>query len=108
MTTLINNLTPSDSTTPADRPGDDTEIIGSRMGRIDPDNFRNQDSPKDGLLDSDDDEKTEDTELFDEPTDDDGDPTEMSVIQHSDHGENDHQQDDNYALGGHVTRSGSV
>lgn len=87
MTTLINNLTPSD----------DSEIIGSRIGRIDPDNFRNQDTAKGGLLDSDDEEK-EDTEIFDEPTDEDGDPT----------GEHDHVQDDNYSLGGHVTRSGSV
>lgn len=103
MTTLINNLTPSDDTTPVNRPGNDSEIIGSRLGRIDPDNFRHQDGPKNALPDSEDDEETDDTELIDEPTDDDGDPTEMS-----DHGEHDHQQDDNYALGGHVTRSGSV
>ena len=74
----------------------DAELIGSRIGRVDPDNFQNTD---DGLFSSEDDvEESDDTELDDEPVDEDGDPT----------GEHDHQQDDNYALGGHVTRSGSV
>lgn len=75
---------------------DDVELVGSRVERIDPDNFRNQsgrdDDRGDGPL------ETEDDGLFDEPVDEDGDPT----------GEHDHHQDDNYALGGHVTRSGSV
>lgn len=75
---------------------DDVELIGSRIGRVDPDNFENQSE-----TDTDDntsEDETQDDGLFDEPTDEDGDPT----------GEHDHQQDDNYALGGHVTRSGSV
>lgn len=92
MTTLINNLTSSDST--PDESGD-TERIGSRIGRINPDNFSNQSGDADS--------ETEKNGLFDKPTDEDGDPTDAS-----DHGEYDHRQDDNYALGGHVTRSGSV
>lgn len=72
---------------------EDRDVIGSRIGRIDPDNFRNQrDDPDDEVSDED------ETGLFDEPVDEEGDPT----------GEHDHHQDDNYALGGHVTRSGSV
>lgn len=90
MNTLIDHLTPSDG---------DTELVGSRIGRIDPDNFRNQS----GAAIDDDDEaenETQDDGLFDEPVDEDGDPTDMS-----DHSEHNHHQDDNYALGGHVTRS---
>lgn len=79
----------------------DVELIGSRIGRVDPGNFANQTGTD--TDDSTDEEETEDDGLFDEPTDDEGDPTGMP-----DHGEHDHQQDDNYALGGHVTRSGSV
>ncbi|MGF7215355.1 hypothetical protein GGR92_001495 [Spirosoma lacussanchae] len=87
MNTLIDHLTPGDG---------DTELIGSRIGRIDPENFRNQSG---AAIDDDDDGDTEDAALTDdEPVDEDGDPT----------GEHDHHQDDNYALGGHVTRSGSV
>ncbi|GAB2514401.1 hypothetical protein [Spirosoma aerophilum] len=72
---------------------EDREVIGSRIGRIDPDNFRSQRN------DSDDEGADEDeTDLSDEPVDAEGDPT----------GEHDHHQDDNYALGGHVTRSSSV
>ena len=73
----------------------DATIIGSRIGRIDPDNFRNQSSP---AADDDNEVEFDGKELDDEPVDEDGDPT----------GANDHHQDDNYALGGHVTRSGSV
>ncbi|SOD93247.1 hypothetical protein [Spirosoma fluviale] len=73
---------------------EDTEVIGSRIGRIDPDNFRNQRTDD---IDADHQDE-EETDLFDEPVDAEGDPT----------GEHDHHQDDNYALGGHVTRSGSV
>ncbi|PRY24125.1 hypothetical protein CLV58_14024 [Spirosoma oryzae] len=54
----------------------------------------NQTAP-DGNGDDLDNEPDNDTGLVNEPTDDDGDPT----------GEHDHQQDDNYALGGHVARS---
>lgn len=74
----------------------DTGVIGSRIDRIDPDIFRNQNEP---AIDEEDevDENGVDEELYDEPLDEDGDPT----------GEHDHHQDDNYALGGHVTRSGS-
>ncbi|ADB39609.1 hypothetical protein [Spirosoma linguale] len=71
---------------------EDMNVIGSRIGRIDPDNFRNQ---RDDDINEDDDTESD---LDDEPVDADGDPT----------GEHDHQQDDNYALGGHVTRSGSI
>ncbi|GAB3950601.1 hypothetical protein GCM10028805_28980 [Spirosoma harenae] len=78
----------------------DTGVIGSRMDRIDPDIFRNEAGPavdeEDGL-DEDMADDEPDEELYDEPTDEDGDPT----------GEHDHHQDDNYALGGHVTRSSS-
>ncbi|GAB3491112.1 hypothetical protein GCM10027341_03690 [Spirosoma knui] len=85
---------------------DNTELIGSRVERIDPDNFRNQPNRGDGpvaMEDGDADRgdgslETEDDGVSDEPVDEDGDPT----------GEHDHHQDDNYALGGHVTRSGSV
>lgn len=78
--------------TPADG---DVELIGSRIGRIDPDNFRNQSGA--AIDDGDEDEEVREEELYDEPVDEDGDPT----------GEHDHHQDDNYALGGHVTRSGA-
>jgi len=74
----------------------DAEVVGSRIGRIDPDIFRNQGT------DSDNDEVAEndlaESDFDDERLDADGDPT----------GEHDHQQDDNYAPGGHVTRSGGV
>ncbi len=75
---------------------DDIELIGSRIGRVNPDNFENQSGAD--TDDSTSEDETQDDGIFDEPTDDEGDPT----------GEHDHQQDDNYALGGHVTRSGSV
>lgn len=85
MTTLLNHEVPADA-----------ELIGSRIGRIDSDNFENQsDEPSVNEDDDIDDETAE--EVDDEPVDEDGDPT----------GEHDHHQDDNYALGGHVTRSGS-
>lgn len=67
----------------------DAELIGSRIGRIDPDIFENQSS---------DDNDNVDEDTNNEPVDEDGDPT----------GEHDHKQDDNYAVGGHVTRSGSI
>ncbi|CCH55329.1 hypothetical protein BN8_04581 [Fibrisoma limi BUZ 3] len=74
----------------------DTELIGTRLAHIDPDNFRNQSGA--AIEDDEADEQNTDDTLADEPTDEDGDPT----------GEHDHVQDDNYYLGGHVTRSGSV
>ncbi|QKZ15358.1 hypothetical protein [Spirosoma sp. KUDC1026] len=70
----------------------------SRLSHLYPNTFRNQSGAAiddEGDLINDKDEEREQT---DEPTDEDGDPT----------GEHDHHQDDNYALGGHVTRSGSV
>lgn len=69
-------------------------IIGSHLARIDPDNFRNQSG---AAIDDGNDEATETDE---EIIDDEGDSTDVA--------EHDHHQDDNYALGGHVTRSGSV
>ena len=81
MTTLMNHPETANS-----------ELIGSRIGRIDPDNFENQSGTS---TDDDDDDNANDTD--EEQYDEDGDPT----------GEHDHQQDDNYALGGHVTRSSS-
>lgn len=76
---------------------DNAVLIASPMGLIDPNDFKNQS----GAAIEDDDELDEDEvdeeESDDEPVDEDGDPT----------GEHDHHQDDNYALGGHVTRSGS-
>lgn len=85
MTTLVNHPET-----------DDAELIGSRIGRVDPDNFQDQSGAS---IDDDDDDNANDTDeaQYDEPVDEDGDPT----------GEHDHQQDDNYALGGHVTRSGN-
>lgn len=74
-----------------------TTATQSRLTRVHPDTFYNQSGAAiedEGDLVNDD----EENELDDEPTDEDGDPT----------GEHDHHQDDNYALGGHVTRSGSV
>lgn len=76
----------------------DPELIGSRAWRMDPGLFTNQsgaaieDGDEDEL-----DEVEEETDLYDEPVDEDGDPT----------GEHDHHQDDNYALGGKVARGGS-
>ena len=73
----------------------DTELVGSRVARINPTVVDQSgaaiDDDDDDLVDIDDD----DLEM--EPYDEDGDPT----------GEHDHHQDDNFALGGKVTRSGS-
>lgn len=82
---------------------DDKELIASPMGLIGADDFKNQSEATDALFsengdDDSDEEYIQDEETDDEPVDEEGDPT----------GENDHHQDDNYALGGHVTRSGSV
>jgi len=82
MTTLENKPLPMDA-----------EIVGSRVGRIDPDIFRNQRTDPD-----EEDDNSVASDVDEEPTDEDGDPT----------GEHDHHQDDNYALGGHVTRSGGL
>ncbi|GAB3808344.1 hypothetical protein GCM10028819_47220 [Spirosoma humi] len=71
----------------------DAEPGGSRLGRIGPSIFRNQGTDPD----EDDDDLVE-SDFDEEITDEDGDPT----------GEHDHHQDDNYALGGHVTRSGGL
>jgi hypothetical protein len=86
MTTFANNPV-----------ANDPKIIGSRVGRIDPDNFKNQSGAAMEDGDEDEEETVEESDLDDEPVDDEGDPT----------GEHDHHQDDNYALGGHVTRSSS-
>lgn len=76
---------------------EDQELVGSRLYRLDPNNFSNQSGA--AMEDGDEDETSKeetDNELYDEPLDEEGDPT----------GEHDHHQDDNYQLGGHVTRSG--
>ena len=91
MATLVNHQNSADK-----------ELIASPMGLIDAEDFKNQRTPIDALFpengdDDSDEEYIEEEDLNDEPVDDDGDPT----------GEHDHHQDDNYALGGHVTRSGS-
>lgn len=87
MTTLSNQQTPAGA-----------NLVASPLGLIDPDDFKNQS----GAAIEDGDEETDEEDLNevedDEPVDEDGDPT----------GEHDHHQDDNYALGGHVTRSGGV
>lgn len=64
---------------------------------MDPGLFTNQSGAT--IEDGDDElmDETQPEELYDEPLDEDGDPT----------GEHDHHQDDNYALGGKVTRSGT-
>lgn len=83
----------------------DANRIGSRMSRISPDIFRSEGDNGPFSIEASDDEpvETEENLLSDEPVDEDGDPTDMP-----DQGEHDHHQDENYALGGHVTRSGSV
>lgn len=74
----------------------DAEVVDSRIGRIDPDIFRSQETePSDEQAEE---NGSEESDSDDEPTDEEGDPT----------GEHDHHQDDNYALGGHVTRSGGL
>ncbi|RAJ92286.1 hypothetical protein LX87_05255 [Larkinella arboricola] len=76
----------------------DPELIGSRAWRMDPGLFTNQSGA--AIEDGDEDEldkAEEQTDLYDEPVDKDGDPT----------GEHDHNYDDNYALGGKVARGGS-
>ena len=86
MKTLQDHETPADA-----------ELIASPMGLIDANALTNQ--TKAAIEDGDDiDEEDVVEEESDEPIDSDGDPT----------GEHDHHQDDNYALGGHVTRSGGV
>ena len=82
--------------------GDEAELATSRIGRMESDEPTSMPTISDSLFpDNDDDDAdetyTEENETDDEPTDEDGDPT----------GEHDHHQDDNYALGGHVTRSGT-
>lgn len=74
-----------------------TALADARIGGTDPDTVKNQNG--DAIEDGDEtEEEAVNEELDDEPVDEDGDPT----------GEHDHHQDDNYSLGGHVTRSGSV
>ncbi|QMW03684.1 hypothetical protein [Spirosoma foliorum] len=68
-----------------------TALVDARIGGTDADTIKNQNGDET-------EEEAVNEELDDEPVDEDGDPT----------GEHDHHQDDNYALGGHVTRSGSV
>lgn len=73
-------------------------ISESRVSHMNPDIFTNQSGA--ALEDGDEDELNEieeEEDLYDEPVDEDGDPT----------GEHDHHQDDNYALGGKITRSGT-
>ncbi|WP_080239167.1 hypothetical protein [Spirosoma rigui] len=72
---------------------DNANVIGSRLARMDPAIFSDQSGAA-----IDDGAESEPAPDDEEPTDEEGDPT----------GEHDHHQDDNYALGGHVTRSGSV
>lgn len=75
---------------------DDTESVGSRVARINP-TIVDQSG---AAIDDDDDDDSfgiDDEDLEEEPYDEEGDPT----------GEHDHHQDDNFALGGKVTRSGS-
>lgn len=74
---------------------EDIERMDSRVGGSGPDSFRNQGAEPFANEDDDLDDETSD-DIDDEPVDEEGDPT----------GEHDHHQDDNYALGGHVTRSG--
>ncbi|MGA0556510.1 hypothetical protein ACO2Q8_07665 [Larkinella sp. VNQ87] len=76
---------------------EDPDLMGSRVLRMDPVIFTNQSGA--AMEDGDDElEETADrNELYDEPLDEDGDPT----------GEHDHHYDDNYALGGKVARGGS-
>ena len=71
----------------------DTELVGTRMPRLNPNIVTNQS----GAAIEDDDESAETDESESDATDDEEEP-----------GDNDHHQDDNYALGGHVTRSGGV
>ncbi|WP_185731293.1 hypothetical protein [Larkinella rosea] len=69
-----------------------------RISHMNPGIFKNQSGA--AMEDGDEDELDEieeEEDLYDEPLDEDGDPT----------GEHDHHQDDNYALGGKVTRSGT-
>lgn len=76
----------------------DPNRIGSRMSRINPDIFRNQSG--DGTEET---AATEENGFIAEPIDDEGKPTDGS-----DYTGNDRHQDDNYALGGHVTRTRGV
>ncbi|WP_026308428.1 hypothetical protein [Spirosoma spitsbergense] len=81
----------------------DTSRIGSRMSRISPDIFRNQDTTPTTNDDKEESVETEENVFSDEPIDDDGNPTDMS-----DNGEQENQPDDNNALGDYVTQLGSV
>ena len=67
----------------------DSELVSTRLPRLDPNIMTNQS----GAAIEDDDEEVSKEEVTDEVE-------EM--------GDNDHHQDDNYALGGHVTRSGGI
>lgn len=79
---------------------DDTELVGSRVGRLDPNNVTDQSG---GTVN--DDDAVEETDSMgereyvndEEVVDEEGDPT----------GEHDHHQDDNYQLGGSTARTSS-
>jgi hypothetical protein len=74
---------------------DDTELVGSRVGRMDPMIVKDQS----GAAIEDGEDASDEPELVDdEPVDEDGSPT----------GEHDHHQDDNYSLGGNVARSSGL
>jgi hypothetical protein len=64
----------------------DTSRIGSRMSRMSPDIFRNQDAPPSTNDEKEEPVEPEENVFSDEPIDDDGNPTDMS-----DHSEQENQ-----------------
>jgi hypothetical protein len=81
----------------------DTELVSTRVPRMDPNSMTNQSG---AAIDDDDDEVLEDLTVDEDDETENVEETE--VEEETDLTEHDHHQDDNYALGGHVTRSGGI
>ncbi|OIN58453.1 hypothetical protein BLX24_14505 [Arsenicibacter rosenii] len=86
----------------------DTELVSTRIPRMDPNIVTNQSGAavedggeeyEDLTVTEDDDPATAGDEEYEDLT---------AVEEETDLTEHDHHQDDNYSLGGHVTRSGGV
>ncbi|MEZ0611284.1 hypothetical protein ACAW74_22425 [Fibrella sp. WM1] len=78
---------------------EDTELVGSRVGRLDPNNVTDQSggtvNDEDAVEETDEMGEREYVNDEDEVVDEEGSPT----------GEHDHHQDDNYLLGGSTART---
>lgn len=86
----------------------DTELVSTRIPRLDPNIVTSQSG---AAIDDGDEEYEDITVAEDEDTATEGDEAYedlTEVEEETDLTDHDHHQDDNYSLGGHVTRSGGV